>query len=185
LFILTAVHHPVKNCTLNQKLLLPLFLCLYCLSVHAQTDSSKHDKDDETEKCLIFSSGFSFQKQFMGEVGVIYGYVINGSCSPGGLMGWKLASEFNFSGKNFIIGPKIRAELDFALFGTRLSIVDYTDFTYHDIKLLPELGLSLIGSANLFYGYNFSLTNRRIPNIGTHRLSLTVNFNKELWGMWR
>lgn len=160
-----------------------LLFTMVCLSAQlfAQKDTTQKVVPEDRSH-FIFSAGLSYQKQLVGEVGVIYGFSARGgSCNPGGLGGIKIATEFNFNNKDFFIGPKICAELDVLIFGARLSLIDYTDFTYHDLKLTPEIGLSLSGMVNLFYGHNYSLTDKRLQNISTNRLSLTFNLDKELW----
>ena len=156
-----------------------------CLHAHsfAQRDSiPKQAAADKDKGHFIFSAGLSWQQQLVGELGVIYGFSARGgSCNPGGLGGIKIASEFNFNSKNFFIGPKLCAELDFLIFGTRLNLIDYTDFTYHDLKFTPEVGLSFSGMLNLFYGHNYSLTDKRLHYISNNRISLTLNLDKALW----
>lgn len=157
-------------------------MTISCGQLFGQTDSTKQLRDEDRAH-FILSGGLSYQRQFAGEVGLIYGYTAtNGPCNPGGLGGLKFATEFNFNSNTFFIAPKIGAEFDFAFFGARLNIIDYTDFTYHDFKFTPEAGLSFLGIVNLFYGYNFSLTENRIENIGTHRLTLTINLDKIMLG---
>ncbi len=154
--------------------LLAILLCL-ASTILAQSDSAS-DYDPDANH-FIFSTGISTQKQLWGEVGIIYGKTMIGSCDQIGLVGAKLGTEFNFTPSKFMIAPKIGFEYDFSLFGARLNIIDYTNFTYHDIKFTPEIGLSLLGFVDIFYGYNFSISEKRIDNIATHRLTLTVNFD--------
>lgn len=165
-----------------------LLLTISSGQVFGQSDTTKSKQilkeiNDEDRAHFIFSSGLSYQRQLLGEVGLIYGYsASDGPCNSGGLVGLKLASEFNFNKDNFFIAPKLGVEMDFLIFGARINFIDYTNFTYHDLKFTPEIGLSLTGFLNLFYGYNFSLTDKQIDNVGTHRVTLTINFDKILFG---
>ena len=125
------------------------------------------------------SIGVSYQKQIVGEIGVLVAKSISsGKRQPGLLFGYKLASEFNFDDKDFYLGPKLAFEADVYLISARLNIIDYTNTTYHDLKFTPEIGVSLFGIANLHYGYNIPLTASNIKTVGTHRITLTVNIGE-------
>jgi hypothetical protein len=159
--------------------ILCIFLLL-CLSIFGQKDSTIFKKERyEYEPHFYFSFGLSVQKQLVGDVGVIYGKgLTEHSGSVLGMKGLKLASEFNFSRDNFFIAPKISAEFHVVFLGLRFNVIDYTNFVYHDVKVTPEIGATLLGYVSLFYGYNFSLNNARLDYVGKHRLSLTFNINK-------
>jgi hypothetical protein len=168
----------------SYKIYISLILfTFFCPHLYCQTDTIKNKETINEDKAhFILSGGLSYQKQFVGELGVIYGYSgLGDMCNPSGLIGLKLASEFNFTSNNFFIAPKIGGQIDFYILGARLNIIDYTNFNYHDFKFTPEIGLSLTGFVDLFYGYNFSLTEKRIHDIGTHRVTLTINFDPKLW----
>jgi hypothetical protein len=128
---------------------------------------------------LKFSAGLAVQNQWTitGDIGLIYGENNqNIHVAGNGYKGIKVGSEFNFSTNDFILGPKICYERTFLLVGGRLSLIDYTNFKTNDFRLTPEIGLSLLGLINIFYGWNFPLSDNRIPQIGIQRVSLTINF---------
>ncbi|MFN8437811.1 MAG: hypothetical protein U0V72_09235 [Cytophagales bacterium] len=172
----------MKHLTVNALVLL---MTISFTHVFGQIDTSKHEiQNAPNGNYLIFSGGLSFQKQFFGELGIIYGKTIWTKEGPGIPIlasGLKLATEFNFNSKNFILAPKVCFEFNTPLLGTRLSIIDFTNFTNHDFKFTPEIGISLGTLVNLFYGYNFSLTENRLDNIGTHRFTLTINYDRTFW----
>jgi len=160
--------------------ILTSLLTIYCGQAFGQSDVTRIDED---KAHFIISAGISYQKELVGELGFIYGYSAPpGPCTSGNLRGLKFATEFNFNSDNFFIAPKVGVEFDYLILGARLNIIDYTDFTYHDFKFTPEIGLSLMGAFDIFYGYNYSLTDKRIENIGTNRITLTINFDRVLWG---
>jgi hypothetical protein len=161
--------------------ILCVFLLLKLYSF-GQKDSSIIEKERyEYEPHLYFSIGLSLQKQLVGDVGITYGKgITEHSGFVLGMMGIKLASEFNFNRDKFFIAPKISAEIHVVLVGLRLSVIDYTNYVYHDVKITPEIGLSGLGYVSLLYGYNFSLNNSRLDYVAKHRLSLTFNINKFL-----
>jgi hypothetical protein len=116
--------------------LIAILLCLTS-TILAQSDSTS-DYDPDANH-FIFSTGLSNQKQLWGEVGIIYGRTLRGSCDRAGLAGVKLGSEFNFTPSKFMIAPKMSFEFDISLLGARLNIIDYTDFTYHTLSLRLKL----------------------------------------------
>ncbi len=114
-----------------------------------------------------------------GEVGMLYGKPDKSisSCFSGELGSYfKLGTEFNTGPDSFIVGPKIGYEFSLLILGGGISMVDYTDFKTQDIRLVPEVGISLLGRANLFYGFNIHLNENRFQEISRNRVTLSVNF---------
>ncbi len=128
-----------------------------------------------------FSGGVSYEKQFLGESGLLYGTALYGPCTPIGYAGTKLSTEFNFNSNRFLLGPKLSCEFDFALFGARLSVIDYTDFKLHDLRFSPEVGLTCLGVFGLYYGWNIPLTSERIEWVSSNRITFIINIDKELF----
>jgi hypothetical protein len=148
-----------------------------------QTDSIKtSDKFiNQDKRHFILSTGFVYDERFWGDIGIVYAKTNNTDLLKLGLAGYRLGTEFTFAHDKFLLGPKISAEVDFWFFGMRMNIIDYTDFTYHDLKLTPEIGLTLDGQIDIFYGYNISLSESNIPYVGDHRLTVTLNFDRIYW----
>ena len=142
-----------------------------------QRDSSYQNTHSQYH--LIYSGGISYQKQLVGEAGLMYGYSENGGpCNPPiGPLGIKFSYEFNFESHHCFVAPKISYQCDLALIGIRISLIDYTNHIYNDYKFTPELGITLFGYLDLFYGYNIPLTKDKIENIGTNRITMTINLN--------
>jgi hypothetical protein len=82
-----------------------------------------------------------------------------------------------------IIGPKIGYEITAGLIGLAADITYYTDFTSESVMVTPKAGLSLLGFANLFYGYNFNLSDHRFKIISQNRFSLVFNLNKDYFNL--
>jgi hypothetical protein len=163
-----------------KKLILFTILTLNCVIGFCQKDSIKSRVFENYH--LYPSIGISYQKQLVGEVGVLYGYrrPSDGCKLCGPLYGIKLASEFNFDSNNFYIAPKLAFELDLLIINARINFIDYSNVTYHDLKITPEIGLSYSGIVTLHYGYNIPLTPSKIDNVGTHRVTLVFNY-----GLWK
>jgi hypothetical protein len=157
---------------------LGLFLTLLGANVYAQFSD-----DDRLFDKIFFSGGVTFNERKFGELGVGFGFIDAWGaceCGPQNLyFGLKLATEFGkISEKKTIIAPKIGAEVNLRFVGARINFIDYTDFTHHDIKFTPEIGISLNGLSNLFYGYNFSISKKNLEGVARNRLTLVFNFGK-------
>lgn len=117
-------------------------LIIYPGQMFAQSDSTtlkeRQKKNNDNRAHFIFSDGFFYQRQLLGEIGLIYGYSSqNGLSAPGGIAGVKIATEFNFDEENFLIAPKLCAEIAILIFGARINFIDYTNVTYH-LCMLPN-----------------------------------------------
>ncbi len=79
-----------------------------------------------------------------------------------------------------MISMILRAFVIFILFAANVHA--QKDSIYRINKNTTGRGRHFIASAiNIFYGYNIPLTNTRVDKTGDHRITLTVNFDKELW----
>lgn len=82
-----------------------------------------------------------------------------------------------------IIGPKIGYEVTAGLIGLAADITYYTDFDRESVMLTPKAGLSLLGFANLFYGYNINLSDDQFNIISQNRFSLVFNINRDYFNI--
>lgn len=82
-----------------------------------------------------------------------------------------------------IIGPKLGYEITAGLIGLAADVTYYTDFEKKSWMLTPKAGLSLLGFANLFYGYNITLSEEPFKIISPNRFSLVFNINKDYFSV--
>jgi hypothetical protein len=82
-----------------------------------------------------------------------------------------------------IIGPKIGYELTAGLIGLAADVTYYTDFENDSWMVTPKAGLSLLGFANLFYGYNIPLSNESFGIIDRNRFSIVFNINRDYFNL--
>jgi len=160
----------------GHKIMMTSFVFMFVvINAYCQADSAKGFNDNR----FIITGGVNLHHNVMGEIGVLYGNILgdNDKFGPLGLKGVRLASEFNTDSKNFILGPKISYEFDLIFLGLRMSIIDYKESNLNDFRFVPEIGLTLIGCIDLFYGVNIPLTHERISAISLSRLSLIININ--------
>lgn len=75
-----------------------------------------------------------------------------------------------------VVAPKVWLEASFVLVGLRADLTYYRYHNQNDLRLTPQVGLTLAGLVNLFYGQNIPLTPERLDQLGRHRITLFVNF---------
>jgi hypothetical protein len=134
----------------------------------------------EEGRKLILSPGVSYQRQFFGELNVMFSKLWIEHAGTA-IIGPRIGVESNFSPTNFIYAPKIGYELSGLLISTRANMVGYIEKDKLDLRILPELGTSFLGAVNLTYGYNIPLKAFRATDVSKHRATLTANLDLELW----
>jgi hypothetical protein len=89
-----------------------------------------------------------------------------------------------------LLGPKLGYEITAGLFGAALDMTYFIDHNYdheggnrNGIQLTPKAGISILGFADLFYGYAIPLTEERISTITRNRFSLVFNLNKDYFDL--
>ena len=158
--------------------------CLVILSLFIHSYLFSQDIEEKNTKLdFAFSPGIILQHQFFSDVNIIVGKVTvdNGKIPIVGISGVRLGFESNFKdGKDFIIAPKIGYEISATIFTIRLSAANYFNNSKSEFRIIPELGISVLGFANLTYGYGIPINKSDIYKLSHHRVSLTINLNKKL-----
>lgn len=145
---------------------------------HTEPAVKNNTTEDNSYTTVIPSIGFIHQGDNYTEANVIIG--IDG-CTYHylcGIIGWRVGAESNLkSGLEFVIAPKVGAA--FTLFATtaRISVVDYIQGSKSELRILPELGVTLFGLLDVTYGYGVRLTDTKIGGISEHRLGITANIS--------
>lgn len=98
-----------------------------------------------------------------------------------GFNGYRLGVETNFKSNNFIIAPKLNAEVNITALSARIGFISYIQKDVFDLRFLPEIGLTLTGAVNLMYGYSVPLLSNRADDISGHRVTLTFNISEWVW----
>ena len=85
---------------------------------------------------------------------------------------------------NILLGPKLGYEFTAGLLGAAFDMTYYIDHNFDGegsnrsaVVATPKIGISILGFANLFYGYSIPLTDERISTISRNRFSLVFNIN--------
>jgi len=124
---------------------------------------------------FVWSIGGAYQGSFLFETNVTYSKFKSGWVIV--TRGPRIGIESHLSQDNFIYAPKIGYEYNAVLVAFRGSAISYFDHGKPDLRLLPEIGLTLFGLVDLTYGYSFPLSHFRSEAIGRNRIALSINFD--------
>ncbi|GLB53524.1 hypothetical protein NBRC110019_25650 [Neptunitalea chrysea] len=129
-----------------------------------------------------FSPGIIFQDDVFADINLFIGSTIANKKNYipiAGAIGTRMGFETNFSKDNFTIAPKIGYELSVEIISLRLSALNYFQQEKSEFRVLPEIGLTLGGWADLTYGYGIQINDANLHNVAQHRVALTFNLNKQ------
>lgn len=91
---------------------------------------------------------------------------------------------------NFLIGPKLGYQFTAGMFGASLDVTYFIDrnsgregINRNAWVTTPKVGISILGFADLFYGYEIPLSSERISSISRNRFSLAFNLNRDYFDL--
>ncbi len=166
--------------------LVVLFLSFVQLSFCQAVDSisnigtiNKHFSD--TKYSLTFKAEYIHQGNNYVSVGMGYlnpHFINGGPCNSFvlGAEGFSVSTDIALSGQPFHVIPKLSYEAAFMLVGAKLNLEMPTDFKSNTFIFCPEIGLTVIGLAYVYYGYNF--IDKPMFDISKNKLTVGVNLQK-------
>lgn len=172
-----------------------LTLFLSVISLHStlaqRADSLFNTPFDRywTQQRLIPKIGVGSQDRAFFEVGLYWHHIYK---HPLTLLskGPYCTVDIFIDKSNFLIGPKIGYEFTAGVFGVSLDVTYFIDQNYGAEKIdrrawvtTPKVGLSILGFADLFYGYEIPISSERISSISRHRFALVFNLNKDYFAL--
>jgi hypothetical protein len=139
-----------------------------------------------TKPRIIPKIGFGAQETPLIEAGIqwhqIYVHPLTlASAGPYFTVDWLIKKEDLI--ENPIIGPKLGYEVTAGLFGMAADVTYYTDFSRESVVITPKAGISILGFANLFYGYNIQLSDDIFKSVSRNRFSLVFNLNRDYFNL--
>ncbi|HEY3404480.1 MAG TPA: hypothetical protein VGK59_13920 [Ohtaekwangia sp.] len=91
---------------------------------------------------------------------------------------------------NLLLGPKLGYEFTAGVIGTAIDLTYFIDQNYNEqgsdresLVLTPKIGLTILGFADLFYGYQIPLSEVEITSIYRNRFSLVFNLNRDYFNL--
>jgi hypothetical protein len=129
---------------------------------------------DAWSKALALKVGYMYSNYHVAELGIGWMNLIGSYCDAYGTVTFAVGSDF-LADEKIVFGPKLSAEAHFLFLGTRLNATYYTEnFTSGSLKIRPEIGFTLLGYMNVFYGYTFNLSSPLYYN-QKHSISIFCN----------
>lgn len=160
--------------------LLTRLICLTILSLVLATKTYSQEPLNKYRNRIAPTIGVSRQSETFLDVNLNLYSVDTNQIKLMLFKGFRLGVESNLKSENFIWGPKVGYEVA----GTtvlRLSAVNYFDKGNVDVRLLPEVGLSICGTVSILYGYNIPLNDYQSSNVGYHKFSLCILLDPPYW----
>ena len=91
---------------------------------------------------------------------------------------------------NFLLGPKVGYEFTAGVIGTAVDLTYFIDQNYNEqgndresLVVTPKIGLTILGFADVFYGYQIPISEVEITSIYRNRFSLVFNLNKDYFNL--
>jgi hypothetical protein len=151
---------------MKSRYLLILFLVLISIYTGYSQNADRYT--------IGINTGYAYATSHFLQVEAIYGKDY-GNVHVGS-MGYGVGTDLSYMDDKFTIGPKAFVEFNpLVLFGSRIGLINYISQGQSDFRLLPEVGISLLGYANLMYGYSIPLLKTELDDISKHRFGLSVN----------
>jgi len=142
-----------------------------------------------TQPRTIARFGAGVQDRAFVEVGIQFHSIYKHPLSLASRGGY-LSVDVFVDDKNLLLGPKVGYEFTAGFLGVAADITYFIDQNYNEVGddrrawvVTPKAGLSILGFANLFYGYQIPLSDERITSIYRHRFSLVINLNRDYFNL--
>ena len=135
-----------------------------------------------TKPRLVAKAGAGLQETAFVEAGIQYHKIYIHPLSLASA-GPYLTVDAMIKDDELIVGPKIGYEITAGLLGMAADVTYYSDFDEDSFVFTPKAGVSVLGFANLFYGYNLVLSDHSFKSIDKNRFSLTFNLNKDYFNL--
>ena len=161
-----------------KQIILITILFFVTVYVYCNNDLDENNESYEIKFYLFAEPNIILSKQIFGNINIALGFDrilkknIEGMILHGPIIGF----ETNFIPNDYIYGIKTGYFIDYVHFfglSFRLNSIMYNNSANQwDIRIQPEIGLTIFGVLGVTYGYNFTLLETKNRGIGNHRVSL-------------
>jgi hypothetical protein len=155
-------------------------------------DSIYHNKPFArywTQPRLIPKAGLGMQDRGFVEVGLQWHNIYK---HPLSLMskGPYATVDIFIDDSNILVGPKLGYEITVGVIGIALDATYFIDYNYDGENntrnawvATPKAGFTILGFADLFYGYSIPLSDQTLDSVSRNRLSLLINLNRDYFNI--
>jgi hypothetical protein len=99
---------------------------------------------------------------------------------PVGYLGPFISGGINITSNRKLLVTKTGVVGFLYFIGSRISIINYTDFNTSQFNIRPEIGLTFLGYISVTYGYNFNLNKENAFNIQGSVITCSIGFEPYL-----
>lgn len=142
-----------------------------------------------TQPRTVAKFGAGVQDRAFVEIGLQYHSIYKHPLSLASKGGYVSVDLF-VDDKNLLLGPKAGYELTAGILGIAADVTYFIDKNYNEAGddreawvLTPKAGLTILGFADLFYGYQIPLSETKITTISRNRFSLIINLNRDYFNL--
>jgi hypothetical protein len=174
------------------SVLLSVLLLLCTTALVAQVSDSSSTKPFQyywTKPRLVPKLGVGVQDRAFFEAGIYWQNIYKHPLSLAS-KGPYCTIDIFIDDKNLLLGPKLGYEFTAGILGVAADMTYFFDRNYndagHDRKSLvftPKVGLTILGFADFFYGYQIPLSDVEITTIYRNRFSLVFNLNRDYFNL--
>jgi len=165
-------------------------------TIAQQVDSTAQPAQDNgpfkrywTHPRTVPKFGIGVQDRAFFEVGLQYHSIYKHPLSLASHGGYMTVDVF-VDNKNLLLGPKLGYEFTAGFLGIAADVTYFIDHNYNENgdsrrawAFTPKVGLSILGFANLFYGYQIPISSEKISTIYRNRFSLIFNLNRDYFNL--
>jgi hypothetical protein len=142
-----------------------------------------------TKQRLVPKIGVGAQDRAFAEVGVYWQNIYRHPLSLASKGPYSTVDIF-VDNSNLLLGPKVGYEFTAGIFGTSLDVTYYIDHNYdgeganrRSWVITPKAGLTVLGFADIYYGYQIPVSKNEITTLYRNRFSLVFNLNRDYFDL--
>jgi hypothetical protein len=170
---------------LNIALLL-VPLCSKAQPARYQSDSTQVARTDTIPHTSRGLTGFTIKRltpqigfltQRSASTGISTDGFSAGVVYSSGIFGyhWGPGIGIEYLSNRGVVAPKLWFEAEVMIFTARLDCGYYEYRKRSDLRLTPQLGVSLLGFLNAYYGYQVPVNQQELSFLSRHRFTFTLN----------
>ncbi|HEY9049842.1 MAG TPA: hypothetical protein VIN08_28280 [Ohtaekwangia sp.] len=167
-------------------------LVLYTTILIAQPSDSSSSKPFQhywTKQRFVPKIGVGMQDRAFVEVGLYWQNIYKHPLSLASKGPYTTVDIF-VDDSNLLLGPKLGYEFTAGIFGVAADVTYFIDHNYNSeganrqsLVFTPKVGLTILGFADIFYGYQVPISNTEITSLYRNRFSLVFNLNRDYFNL--
>ncbi|HEY9005458.1 hypothetical protein [Ohtaekwangia sp.] len=183
--------HTDRSISVGRSLLVTLLVLCTTMLVAQPADSlsSKPFQHYWTRQRLVPKIGAGMQDRAFVEAGLYWQNIYKHPLSLAS-KGPYMTVDIFVDNSNLLLGPKAGYEFTAGIFGAAVDMTYFIDHNYNSEGanrqswvVTPKVGLTILGFADIFYGYQIPISSTEITSIYRNRFSLVFNLNRDYFNL--